>query len=53
MKEAMETRGEGRTDGGTERIPYETPAVRVVTEEEILAQLGPGQLYTGALPFDF
>ena len=35
------------------RIPYEAPALRVVTEEEILAQLGPGQLYTGALPFDF
>jgi len=43
--------------GGAEpeagRIPYEAPALRVVTEEEILAQLGPGQLYTGALPFEF
>jgi len=53
MNEEMGTRGEGRTDRGTERIPYEAPALRVVTEEEILAQLGPGQLYTGALPFDF
>lgn len=46
-----------RHDSGAEaqrqRAPYERPASRVYTEEEILAQLGPGQLYTGALPFAF
>jgi hypothetical protein len=41
------------TEADSARLPYEAPALRVVTEEEILAQLGPGQLYTGALPFDF
>jgi hypothetical protein len=46
-------RGEQRVASASERAPYEAPAVRVFTEEEILAQLGPGQLYTGALPFQF
>jgi hypothetical protein len=41
------------TEAQAPRAPYEPPAARVFTEEEILAQLGPGQLYTGALPFRF
>jgi hypothetical protein len=53
MKEAVRMTGEGGTEIGSGRIPYEAPALRIVTEEEILAQLGPGQLYTGALPFEF
>lgn len=32
---------------------YEAPSIRVFTEEEIVAQLGPAQLYTGGLPFQF
>jgi hypothetical protein len=32
---------------------YERPSIRVFTEEEILAQLGPAQLYSGSLPFEF
>ena len=48
-----ESTAEAGMDARTARLPYEAPALRVVTEEEILAQLGPGQLYTGALPFEF
>lgn len=51
MDDLNRTRPEGGAESG--RLPYEAPALRVVTEEEILAQLGPGQLYTGALPFEF
>ena len=41
-------RGDGK---GSER--YEAPTIRVFTEAEIIAQLGPAQLYTGSLPFQF
>lgn len=33
--------------------PYEKPDIRIFTEEEIVAQLGPAQLYTGGMPFEF
>ena len=33
--------------------PYEPPSIRVFTEEEILSQLGPAQLYSGNMPFEF
>ena len=38
-----------------EREPqlYEKPDIRIFTEEEIVAQLGPAQLYTGGMPFGF
>lgn len=32
---------------------YERPSIRVFTEDEILVQLGPAQLYNGSLPFQF
>ena len=35
------------------RRPYERPSIRSYSDEEILAQLGPAQLYTGAVPFGF
>ncbi len=31
---------------------YEKPDIRVFTEEEIVAQLGPAQIYTGGMPFE-
>jgi len=53
MSDGKVGRQEGNPEGMATRTPYEAPALRVVTEEEILAQLGPGQLYAGALPFEF
>ena len=42
-----------REGPGKDPARYESPSIRVYTEEEILAHLGPAQLYTGPLPFDF
>ena len=38
---------------GQDLAKYEAPTIRVFTEEELLAMLGPAQLYTGSLPFEF
>ncbi len=54
----MNTRDKG---GGNPRdVPaydpplYELPSIRVYTEDELLAQLGPAQLYVGgAMPWGF
>ena len=44
---------EHREDSRPGPAHYEPPVIRVFTEEEILAHLGPAQLYTGKLPFEF
>lgn len=35
------------SSAGLELPLYETPSIRVYTEEELLAQIGPAQLYHG------
>ena len=52
MKKNPETSQMKRRDDATS-APYERPSIRVFTEEEILSQLGPAQLYAGSLPFEF
>jgi hypothetical protein len=47
----LEQKSSPQDQKGSER--YEAPTIRVFTEAEIVAQLGPAQLYTGALPFQF
>jgi len=44
---------EGSDGTPADRGRYEPPRIRVYTEEEILAQLGPAQLYAGPVPFQF
>lgn len=34
-------------------VPYETPAIETLTDQDILEELGPAQAYTGSFPFQF
>jgi len=36
-----------------EKIPYVTPSIVTLSEEQILEEIGPARAYTGALPFSF
>lgn len=36
-----------------ERVPYVTPSITTLSEEQILEEIGPARAYTGALPFNF
>ena len=41
------------TPGGTELLPYVTPSIVTLSEEQILEEIGPARAYTGAMPFSF
>lgn len=34
-------------------MPYVTPAIETLSDQDILEEVGPAQAYTGALPFQF
>lgn len=36
-----------------ERVPYVTPSITTLSEEQILEEIGPARAYTGTLPFNF
>ena len=36
-----------------EKLPYVTPSIVTLSEEQILEEIGPARAYTGALPFSF
>lgn len=42
---------EARTED--EKIPYVTPSITTLSEEEILEEIGPARAYTGTVPFSF
>ncbi|MGD8376156.1 MAG: hypothetical protein PVF68_08450 [Acidobacteriota bacterium] len=50
-KKTTRPKTKGQDDLGP--VTYERPSIRVFTEEEILSQLGPAQLYAGSMPFEF
>lgn len=35
------------------RVPYVTPSITTLSEEQILEEIGPARAYTGTLPFNF
>jgi hypothetical protein len=36
-----------------DRLPYVTPIVTTLSEDQILEEIGPARAYTGTLPFNF
>ena len=34
-------------------VPYVTPAIETLSDQDILEELGPAQAYTGTVPFSF